>query len=231
VHFITDKSSDMKSPASSIDHTLLKADATVAQIERLCLEAIHWQFASVCIPPRFVAEAAGFLRGSGVVVGTVIGFPLGYDTAAVKCAATAQAVAEGAGEIDMVIPLGAALDGRLDEVLDDVERVLVSAAGKPVKVIIECCYLSNALKVELVDLLAKAGAAYVKTSTGFAMAGATREDVRLLYQASGGRIKVKAAGGIRDWAVCQAMLKAGAHRIGTSNGIRIMQQWQEEQGI
>jgi deoxyribose-phosphate aldolase len=223
------KSFRMKSPASFIDHTLLKAETTSAQIERLCSEAAYWRFASVCIPPRFVAEAAALLRGSGVVVGTVVGFPLGYDTTSVKCAATARAVAEGAGEIDMVIPLGAALDGRLDEVRTDVAQVLASAGGKPVKVIIECCCLSDALKIELVDLLAEIGADYVKTSTGFASSGANEKDVRLLCQASKGRIKVKAAGGIRDWVTCRAMLEAGAHRIGTSNGIRIMQQWQKEQ--
>lgn len=217
----------MKSPAPYIDHTLLKADATSAQIRQLCLDAAHWQFASVCIPPRFVSEAVACLADSQVAVGTVVSFPLGYDTAAVKRAATAQAVAEGVDEIDMVIPLGAALEGRLDMVREDVIGVLDAAAGRLVKVIIECCYLENARKVELVELLVEAGADYVKTSTGFAVSGATEADIRLLHQAAGGRIKVKAAGGVRDWLTCRTMLKAGAHRVGTSNGVQIMQQWQE----
>lgn len=217
----------MKSPAPYIDHTLLKANATSAQVRQLCLDAARWQFASVCIPPRFVSEAVACLADSEVAVGTVVGFPLGYDTAAVKSAAALQAVAEGVDEIDMVIPLGAALEGRLDIVREDVVRVLDAAAGRLVKVIIECCYLEDVRKVELVELLAEAGVAYVKTSTGFATSGATEPDIRLLHQAASGRIKVKAAGGIRDWVTCRDMLKAGAHRVGTSNGVQIMQQWQE----
>lgn len=221
----------MPSPARHIDHTLLKADATSAQIEQLCLEAAHWHFASVCIPPRFVTEAAAWLRGTGVAVGTVVGFPLGYDTTEVKCCATAQAVAAGAGEIDMVIPLGAAVKGRLAAVRDDVIRVVAAAADRPVKVIIECCLLDDARKAELVEMLAETGAAYVKTSTGFARQGATVEDVRLLVAAAGGRLKVKAAGGIRDWPDCRRMLEAGAQRIGSSSGVQILRQWRKEQQV
>jgi deoxyribose-phosphate aldolase len=216
----------MESPSRFIDQTLLRADATPSQIERLCQEALHWQFASVCIPPCFVGIAASCLRGSNVSVGTVVGFPLGYDISAVKSAAAAAAVAAGATEIDMVIPLGAAVEGRLDLVGEDVVGVVRAAAPAPVKVIIECCYLDDAGKVALVDLLAGTGAAYVKTSTGFAPQGATEADVRLLSQTAAGRIKVKAAGGIRNWNACRTMLEAGAHRIGTSNGVQIMQQWQ-----
>ncbi len=221
----------MESPAHFIDHTLLKADATSVQIEQLCHDALHWRFASVCIPPRFVSEAAAYLHGTGVAVGTVVGFPLGYDTTAVKCAATAEAVAAGASEIDMVIPLGAAVQGCLDVVREDVARVLEAACGNTIKVIIECCYLDNVRKVQLVDLLAETGVAYVKTSTGFAREGATPEDVRLLHQATQGRMKVKAAGGIRDWVTCRTMLEAGALRVGTSNGVQIMQQWRREQSL
>lgn len=221
----------MESPARFIDHTLLKADATSVQIEQLCSEALQWGFASVCIPPRFVPLAVKCLQGTKVAVGTVVGFPLGYDVTATKCVATEQAVAAGASEIDMVIPLSAAIEGRLDVVRDDVCRVLEAACGHILKVIIECCYLDNAQKMQLVELLVDTGAAYVKTSTGFARAGATPEDVRLLHRAARGRIKVKAAGGIRDWASCRAMLEAGAQRVGTSNGVQIMQQWQGEQGV
>jgi deoxyribose-phosphate aldolase len=219
----------MESPACFIDHTLLRADATSAQIQQLCRDAQDWGFASVCIPPRFVSVAAACLQGTKVAVGTVVGFPLGYDVTATKCAATAQAVAAGAREIDMVIPLGAAMEGRLDVVREDVCRVLDAACGHTLKVIIECCYLDNALKEQLVELLADAGVAYVKTSTGFARAGATVEDIRLLHRAAQGRLKVKAAGGIRDWESCRAMLEAGAQRVGTSNGVGIMHQWQREQ--
>lgn len=219
----------MQSPACFIDHTLLKADATAAQIAQLCRDAAAWQFASVCVPPRFVAEAAGHLQGSSVAIGTVIGFPLGYDTSEVKGAATAQAVADGAGEIDMVIPLGAALEGRLDIVRSDVEQVQRAACGRPVKVIIECCCLPDPLKLQLVALLAEAKVAYVKTSTGFARHGATVEDVRLLVGAAGDLLKVKAAGGIRDWPACRRMLEAGAMRIGSSSGVKIMRQWEKEQ--
>lgn len=221
----------MESPARFIDHTLLKADATAAQIEQLCLDARHWQFASVCIPPRFVPMAVASLRGTCVAVGSVVGFPLGYDVTAVKCAATAYAVAAGASEIDMVIPLGPAVEGCLTAVREDVARVMDAAGGNILKVIIECCYLDRMMKIQMVDLLAEMGVAYVKTSTGFAKTGATAEDVRLLHQASQGRIKVKAAGGIRDWEACRTMLEAGAQRVGTSNGVQIMQQWQKEQGI
>lgn len=221
----------MESPARFIDHTLLKADATSAQIQQLCRDALHWGFASVCIPPRLVPLASACLQGTEVAVGTVVGFPLGYDVTATKCSATAQALAAGATEIDMVIPLGAAIEGNLDVVREDVCRVLESACGHTLKVIIECCYLDNALKVQLVELLADAGVAYVKTSTGCAKTGATPEDVRLLHQAAQGRLKVKAAGGIRDWMSCRAMLEAGAQRVGTSNGVQIMQQWQREQGL
>lgn len=219
----------MESPARFIDHTLLKADATSAQIQQLCRDALHWGFASVCIPPRFVPLAAASLQGTKVAVGTVVGFPLGYDVTATKCAATAQAIAAGASEIDMVMPLGAAVEGRLDVVREDVYRVLESTCGHTLKVIIECCYLDNALKVQLVELLADVGVAYVKTSTGFAKTGATPEDIRLLHRVAQGRIKVKAAGGIRDWESCRGMLEAGAHRVGTSNGVQIMHQWQGEQ--
>jgi len=213
------------SPARYIDHTLLRADAAAEQILRLCEEAVEYGFASVCIPPLHVPLAVDRLYGSEVAVGTVVGFPLGYSTTACKRFETSEAVAAGAVEIDMVIPIGAALAGDLKRVEEDIREVAAAAASARVKVIIECCCLDDGLKRELVERVVAAGAAYVKTSTGFAAGGATEADVRLLAAAAAGRIGVKASGGIRDWATCRAMLAAGATRIGTSAGVAILDQW------
>jgi deoxyribose-phosphate aldolase len=218
-------------PAALIDHTLLRPTATAGQICQLCEEAVEYGFVSVCIPPAFVKLAGEVLYGSEVAVGTVIGFPLGYQTSAAKAFETAEAVTRGATEIDMVIPLGAALEGRLELVEEDIRQVVAAADVAPVKVILECCYLDDPLKERLTHLVAKAGAAYVKTSTGFGSGGATPEDVRLLARAARGRLGVKAAGGIRDLATCRAMQAAGATRIGTSAGIAIVQAWRVQQGL
>ncbi len=214
--------------AGAIDHTLLSPLATAEQIERLCVEAAEWDFASVCVPPRFVPLAVQCLTGSSVAVGTVVGFPLGYATIAAKVFEAGEAVAAGAREIDMVISLGAALGGRLKEVEEEIRQVVVAAGPATVKVIIECCYLDRQLKQLLTEMVADAGAGYVKTSTGFGSGGAVLEDVDLLFAAARGRIGVKAAGGIRDLETCRAFLKAGASRIGTSAGVAIMRQLREE---
>jgi deoxyribose-phosphate aldolase len=221
----------LNTPARYIDHTLLKADATSGQIRQLCEEAVEYDFASVCIPPVFVPLAAGLLYGSPVAVGTVAGFPLGHASTATKAFEAAEAVAGGAGEIDMVIHVGAAREGRLDDVEEEIRQVMVAARGATVKVIIECCYLDDPLKEALTERVVRSGAAYVKTSTGFGAAGATVEDVRLLARAAAERIGVKAAGGIRDWATCKALLEAGATRIGTSAGMMILEQWQRLEGM
>lgn len=220
----------MLSPARHIDHTLLKPDATADQIRRLCEEAVEFGFASVCIPPVFVPLAAAQLYGSEVAVGTVVGFPLGYSTTAAKTWETQEAVVAGAGEIDMVIHLGAALAGSLEAVEAEIREVTKAARSATVKVILECCYLDDLLKTALVERVVAAGAAYVKTSTGFGSGGATEADVRLLAVAAAGRVGVKAAGGIRDWATCRALLAAGATRIGSSAGVSILQQWRLETG-
>lgn len=212
--------------ARYLDHTLLKADTTCEQIRNLCREARHWGFASVCVPPRFVALAAEQLAASTVAVGTVIGFPLGYQTLACKVFEAQQAVAAGAIELDMVIAIGQAVDGQLDAVEEEVAAVVAAAGSATVKVIIECCYLDDDLKSALTAVVIRAGADYVKTSTGFGSGGATLEDVRLLAAQARGRIGVKAAGGIRDLAACRALLAAGATRIGTSNGVAIMEELQ-----
>lgn len=221
----------MISPAQFIDHTLLNPEATEADVGCLCEEAVEYGFASVCIPPRDVAFAAKALYGSEVAVGTVVGFPLGYESPAVKAFQTATAVSAGAREIDMVIDLGAARAERFDLVQADIEKVVAAAEGRPVKVIIECCLFSAALKQRLTEVVVVSRAAYVKTSTGFAAQGATLDDVALLVKSAAGRIAVKAAGGIRDWPACEAMLAAGAGRIGTSNGVAIVEQWQQQQGL
>jgi deoxyribose-phosphate aldolase len=218
----------MNSPAKLIDHTLLKADATSAEINNLCEEAVEYGFASVCVPPCYVPEASQLLYGSECAVCTVVGFPLGYQSTETKVFETRQAVAAGASEVDMVINIGSVRNADFAEVGNDVSRVVAAAEGALVKVIIECCLLNNTEKRKLVEIVTESGADYVKTSTGFAASGATLEDVRLLTECSVGRIKVKAAGGVRNWASCREMIAAGAERIGTSAGVAIMQEWQEE---
>jgi deoxyribose-phosphate aldolase len=221
----------MTSPAKHIDHTLLKSDATSADIARLCEEAVEYGFASVCIPPCYVPQASRLLYGSEVAVCTVVGFPLGNQTTEAKSFETSQAVAAGASEIDMVVNLGSVRDADFTAVANDIRQVVAAAGHAVVKVIIECCLLNDDEKRRLVEVVAESGAGYVKTSTGFAAAGATVEDVSLLAACSASRIKVKAAGGIRDWASCRGMLSAGADRVGTSAGTGIMQEWQKEAGL
>lgn len=216
-------------PMSLIDHTLLRPDATGAQIRQLCEEAVEYGFAAACVPPVFVPLAARLLYGSEVAVATVVGFPLGYATSAAKIFEAREAVAAGASEIDMVIQFGAALEGNLDLVEEEIRQVVAVASPARVKVIIECCLLDDVLKRALVERVVAAGAAMVKTSTGFGSGGATPADVQLLATAAAGRIGVKAAGGIRDWPTCRALLAAGATRIGTSSGPAIVAQWRAEQ--
>jgi deoxyribose-phosphate aldolase len=217
----------MQSPAPYIDHTLLKPDATAADIARLCEEAVEYGFAAVCVPPRFVADAAARLYGSGCLVATVIGFPLGYETTAVKVCQAQAAMRAGARELDMVIQLGAARAGDYAEVSADVRAVVAAAAGLPVKVILETCLFDAAVQADLVEAVVAAGAPFVKTSTGFAAGGATLTDVRQLVAVAAGRVRVKASGGVRDWPFCAQLLNAGALRIGTSAGVTIMRQWHE----
>ena len=221
----------MHSPALFIDHTLLKADATAADIALLCEEAVEHGFASVCVPPRFIALAADKLYGSEVVAGTVIGFPFGYEPTAVKVFQVQTALGAGAGELDMVIPLGAARAGCYDEVTADVRAVVEAAGAVPVKAILECCLFDAGAQRQLVEAAIAAGVAFVKTSTGVAATGATVADVRNLVATAAGRAQVKASGGIRDWAFCQELLAAGASRLGTSAGVAIMRQWRQAMSV
>lgn len=205
-----------------IDHTLLKADATQAQIEALCREAKEYDFASVCVNTYWVSHCAKLLRESDVKVCCVVGFPLGAMNTKAKAFEAAEAVRCGADEIDMVLNIGELKAAHDDAVLADIRAVVEAAQGRCVKVILETCLLTEAEIVKACQLCVAAKADFVKTSTGFSHAGATIENVRLMKKTVDGRCKVKAAGGIRTRQDMDAMIKAGADRIGTSNGAALL---------
>ncbi len=207
-----------------IDHTLLKATATTADIEKLCAEAAAYSFKSVCVNPCYVALAKERLDGSGVLVCSVVGFPLGADTIEDKRAQTRAAVAAGAGEIDMVINIGKALERDYDYLEEEIKAVVEAAEGRVVKVIIETCYLTDDIKRELARLAARAGAGFLKTSTGFGTGGATEADVRLLREELPESVGVKASGGIKTKEDALRMISAGANRIGTSSGVTLVKE-------
>lgn len=215
---------DSAAIAQLIDHTLLKPEATREQIDRLCLEALEYHFASVCVNPTHVSRCAELLRESDVKVCTVVGFPLGATTTAVKVYETRQAIEDGATEIDMVINVGALKSGDFDAVQADIAAVVdtAHAAGALVKVIIETALLSDEEKAAACRLAQVAGAEFVKTSTGFGPGGATVEDVALMRRVVGPEMGVKASGGVRNYADVQAMVAAGATRIGASAGVAIV---------
>ncbi len=208
--------------AKMIDHTLLKAEATVEQVQKICDEAKQYVFASVCVNPTWVKFCAEQLAGTEVKVCTVIGFPLGASTSAVKAYETKDAIANGAGEIDMVINIGALKDGQFNVVFEDIKAVVNAANGTLVKVIIETCLLTDAEKVKACELAVEAGADFVKTSTGFSTGGATAEDIALMRKTVGPTIGVKASGGVRSLEDMKAMIDNGATRIGASSGVAIM---------
>ncbi|WP_343005338.1 MULTISPECIES: deoxyribose-phosphate aldolase [unclassified Collinsella] len=205
-----------------IDHTLLKANATRAQIEKLCDEALEYNFASVCVNTCWVPLAHEKLAGSEVNTCCVVGFPLGAMLTEAKAAETRLAVEARADEVDMVINVGWLLDGEYDAVRDDIAAVVKAADGKCVKVIIEACLLTDEQKVKACELSVEAGATFVKTSTGFSTGGATVADVALMRKTVGDRCLVKAAGGIHTADEARAMVEAGADRLGCSAGIQIM---------
>lgn len=208
--------------AKYIDHTLLKAFATPDQIKALCEEAKKYNFASVCVNPTNIALSAEILKGSDVKVCTVIGFPLGANTKETKAFETKDAIAKGAQEVDMVINIGALKQGLDDVVYEDIKAVVDAAAGTLVKVIIETCYLTDEEKERVCKLCKKAGADFVKTSTGFGTNGATPEDVALMKKAFDGGL-VKAAGNVRSYEDAMKMIEAGANRLGASAGVKIME--------
>lgn len=206
-----------------IDHTLLKPDASERDILRLCDEAKQYGFKSVCTNPCRVGIAAKALAGSGVLPCCVIGFPLGASTTKVKAFEAASAVEDGAKEIDMVINIGAAIDGDWELVERDIRAVVNAVGGNAaVKVIIETCLLTDEQKISACECAMSAGADFVKTSTGFSKAGATTEDVALMRRVVGNSMGVKASGGVRTAEDARRLIEAGASRLGTSNGINLL---------
>jgi len=220
------KSIDVGAIAKLIDHTLLKPEATSAQIHKLCEEAAEFGFAAVCLNPAYVTQAVKLVRGSGVKVCTVVGFPLGATLTEVKIFEAKESMKLGAQEIDMVINIGALKSGETSVVESDVRRVVEEChrGGAICKVILENALLTDDEKLSACHVARNAGADFVKTSTGFGPGGATTEDVALMRTAVGPRMGVKAAGGIRTYDDLRRMVAAGATRIGTSSGVKIIEQ-------
>ncbi|MFZ9594749.1 MAG: deoxyribose-phosphate aldolase [Bdellovibrionia bacterium] len=213
---------DSSSLAQLIDHTLLKPDATRAEIEQLCREAMEYGFATVCINPSHLDWAAQLLKGSSVKPIAVVGFPLGASSSSSKAFEAQDAIARGAQEIDMVIHIGALKERNFALVYDDIKKVVEASSPIPVKVILETCQLDQEQKIIACALAKTAGAAYVKTSTGFGKSGATPEDIRLMRRVVGPEMGVKASGGIRTEADALKMIEAGASRIGASASVDIV---------
>ncbi len=211
-----------KDLAKLIDQSLLKADATEAEVRALCEEANEYGFASVFVNPTWVPLAVRLLKNSPVMVGTVVGFPLGGSRTSVKVFETRDAISKGADEIDMVMNIGALKSGDDKLLRADIEAVVEAASGRVVKVILETCLLTREEKVKAALLAKEAGAYFVKTSTGFGAGGATVDDVALLRKTVGANMGIKASGGVRDLETVLAMVHAGATRIGTSSGAEII---------
>jgi deoxyribose-phosphate aldolase len=205
-----------------IDHTILKPEASQEAVKKICLEALEHDFASVCVNPYYVPFVAKQLKGSNVKVCTVIGFPLGNNTTETKVYETIKAVQDGAQEIDMVINVSALKDGLDNYVREEIKAIKAATSGNLLKVIIETCLLTDEEKVRACKLSVEAGADYVKTSTGFSTGGATAHDVALMRSTVGPNIGVKASGGIRTSEDLLAMIQAGASRIGTSAGVKLV---------
>jgi len=204
-----------------VDHTVLTTTATWEQVKKICDEGMKYETASVCIPPRYVKKAAQYV-GSKLKICTVIGFPNGYSMPEVKVFETEDAVRCGADEIDMVINLGMVKDGDWEGVLEEIKAVKASCGGRILKVIVEACQLTQEEKIAACRVVSMSGADFIKTSTGFSTGGATVEDVKLLRQTVAPSVRVKAAGGIRTFEQAQAMLDAGADRIGASALVGLM---------
>lgn len=217
---------DIKDILSKVDHTLLAQDASWEQIRRLCDDGMKYETASVCIPASYVAQAKEYV-GSKLAICTVIGFPNGYSTTAAKCAETRDAVENGADEIDMVINIGWVKDKKYDAVLREIKEIKKACAGKLLKVIIETCLLTREEKIEMCRVVSESGAEYIKTSTGFSVAGATREDVALMREYSAPCVKVKAAGGIASIEDARDFIALGADRLGTSRIVKIVKNSEE----
>lgn len=206
---------------ATVDHTLLRQTATWEEIRQVCDDAVAFGCASVCIPASYVKQAADYL-GNRLPVCTVIGFPNGYSTTAVKVFETKDAIANGAKEIDMVINIGWAKDGRWDDLLHEIKEIKAACGGLILKVIVEACLLTKAEKVKLCQIVSDSGADFIKTSTGFSSGGATKEDVALFQANVAPHVKVKAAGGIAALQDAEALLAAGACRLGTSRIVKLV---------
>ncbi|NRT72382.1 deoxyribose-phosphate aldolase [Clostridium beijerinckii] len=209
--------------AKYIDHTILKPEATVEDVKRLCREAKEYNFASVCVNGCYAKLVSNELAGSEVKTCVVVGFPLGAMTKEAKAFETSQAIENGASEIDMVINVGALKDKNYSLLKEDIEAVVNAAKGKAlVKVIIETCLLTDEEKVKACEIAKEAKADFVKTSTGFSTGGATKEDIALMRKTVGPDLGVKASGGVRDFKAAMEMINAGASRVGSSNSIAIV---------
>lgn len=204
-----------------VDHTLLGQTAGWEEIRKLCDEALEYHTASVCIPPSYVSRVKEYV-GDKIAVCTVIGFPNGYNTTKIKAAETEDAVRNGADEIDMVINLGWVKDREFDSVENEIKAVKAAAGDKILKVIIETCFLTEEEKIQLCGIVTRAGADYIKTSTGFGGAGATFDDIRLFAEHVGSNVKIKAAGGISTFEDAERFLELGADRLGTSRIIKLV---------
>ena len=205
-----------------IDHTILKATASSADVQKLCTEAIEHEFYSVCVNGCYVADAKHLLQGTDVKVAAVVGFPLGAMTTAAKVFEAKEAVENGASEIDMVINVAKLKDGEFDYVENEIRQIKEAIGDNVLKVIIETCYLTDEEKVKACELSLVAKADFVKTSTGFGTGGATYEDVKLMKSVVGDNAKVKASGGVRDKETAQKYVDLGVERLGTSSGIEIV---------
>ena len=215
---------ELKKILAAVDHTLLAPAATWAEIQAICDDAIKYGTATVCIPASYVARCKAYMQAQGSSVGvcTVIGFPTGYSTTAVKVFEAADAVKNGADEVDMVINIGMLKDGQDDEVLAEINAIKEACAGKPLKVIIETCLLTEDEKIRMCDIVSKSNADFIKTSTGFSTAGATFDDVALMKKHMAPGKGIKAAGGIASLDDAERFLELGATRLGTSRIVKIV---------
>ena len=204
-----------------IDHTLLKAVSSWAEIEKLCTEAVRFKTASVCVPPSYVKPIRNAF-GDGLVICTVIGFPLGYSVSAVKIREAETALAEGAAELDMVINLGDIKNNDFHKVQDEISALKKITGNRILKVIVETCYLTREEKIRLCEIVTQSGANYIKTSTGFGTAGAALEDVLLFREHIGQGVKIKAAGGVKTREDLNKFIDAGCDRIGTSSAVALL---------
>ena len=218
---------EKKDILSLVDHTLLSQQATWNDIKGICDDAVKYKCASVCIPPSYVKPAKEYL-GDQMKICTVIGFPNGYHTTAVKCFEAGDAVKNGADEIDMVINIGMLKDKQYDELSDEIKAVRESCKGKVLKVIIETCLLTEEEKIKMCEIVSDSGADFIKTSTGFSIGGATREDIALFKANVRNGLKIKAAGGIASLKDAEDMISLGAERLGTSRIVKIIKNEEAE---